>query len=137
MSNALIRKMLESTNSIPRLPAAAIKLSQVLSDPGSSMQDIANVIQYDHHITTELLRLCNSAYFGFADTVTTVRDAIIKLGTTKVFQLTVSASSRSLLNRPIDGYALQRGALWKQSVGAALSAQRLGRELQSPLAGMA
>jgi putative nucleotidyltransferase with HDIG domain len=120
-----VKQILEQISSIPPLPATTIKLSHILADPDSAIKDIAEVIQYDQAITANLLRLCNSAYFGFAEPVSSVKEAIVRLGTSKVFQLAMASSSRALLSRKVGGYALDEGQLWRHSVGAAVSAQAI------------
>ena len=120
-------EIIKAAESIPPLPMTAIKLSEVISRPTVSAADIAEVLQYDPAVTANLLRLCSTAYFGFSEKVVSVKDAVVKLGTNEVFQLVMASTSRKLLNREVTGYALPPGALWRQSVGAALSAQKVSR----------
>ena len=130
-------EILESISSIPPLPTTAIKLSHILADPGAEIKDIAEVIQYDPTITANLLRLCNAAYFGFTEKVSSVKDAVVRLGTAKVFQLAMASSSRGLLSKNIDGYQLNEGQLWRHSVGAAVSAQKICEHFKLGFAGAA
>ena len=132
-----LESILDNLQSVPSLPMTAIKLSQILSDPDSSMGDIAEVIQYDQSLTAELLKLCNSAFFGFTETITTVKDASVRLGTAKVFQIVMASSSRNLLNREIEGYQMPMGYLWKQSIGAAIASSKICRLKNAPYNGIA
>jgi putative nucleotidyltransferase with HDIG domain len=122
--------ILKRVGALPPLPTTAVKLMNVLNDPRSTVDDIVETIRYDQAITGQVLRLCNSAYFGLSRTVTSLNDAMLCLGSVKVLQLVMSVHTNSMLSRKQIGYGLEAGALWKHSVAVALAAaavaQRLG-----------
>ena len=79
--------------SLPPLPDTALKLMAVMNDPRSTMDDIVETVMYDQTVTGEVLRLCNSAYFGLSRKVTSLKDAMLCLGTVKVLQLVAALGS--------------------------------------------
>ena len=129
MSSQTIDQLVECVERIPRLPDTAMRLISTLSDPGSSIGEIVDCIRYDQAITAEVLRLCNSAYFGLSRRVNSIDDATRLLGTAKVLQLVMSAHTQALLSRPQEGYGLIPGALWEHSVAVALGSQHYARHL--------
>ncbi len=131
MTALTLDQIVAHTTTLPRLPAAAMRLVGVLGDPDSSLDEIVESIRFDQTITAELLRYCNSAYLGVPREVRSLDEAIRFLGTAKVLQLAMAAHAQSLLSRSQSGYGLPPGALWKHSVGVALAAQRLGALRQS------
>jgi len=106
---------------LPPLPDTALKLLRVVNDPLSTVDDIVEAIRYDQAVTGQVLRLCNSAYFGLSRKVTSLSDAMLCLGTMKVMQLVMSVHTTALLSKPQRGYGLDPGVLWKHSVAVALA----------------
>jgi putative nucleotidyltransferase with HDIG domain len=122
-------EILKNVGALPPLPTTAIKLMNVLNDPRSTVEDIVETIRYDQAITGQVLRLCNSAFFGLSRTVTSLNDAMLCLGSVKVLQLVMSVHTNSMLSRKQIGYGLERGVLWKHSVAVALAASGIAQRL--------
>ena len=129
MSTQTLEQLVERVERLPRLPDTALRLVSILSDPASSIEQIVDTIRYDQAVTAEVLRLCNSAYFGLSQRVNSIDDAVRLLGTAKVLQLVMSAHVQTMLNRPQEGYGLAPGALWEHSVGVALGCREFSRRL--------
>ncbi len=129
MTTSMVDQIVERVGTLPHLPDTLLRLVNIVSDPDSTLREIVEVIRYDQALTAEVLRLCNSAYFGLARRVESVDDAVCLLGTVKVFQLVMAAHARAMLNRPQAGYGLSAGVLWQHSVGVAVAAQHVARLL--------
>lgn len=130
MTSAVLDQIIERVNTLPRLSDTVHRLVTVVSDPNSTLEQTVEAIRYDQTLTAELLRLCNSAYFGLSRTVESVDDAVCLLGTVRVFQLVMAAHARTMLQRPQAGYGLPAGALWWHSVGVAVAVQAVARRAQ-------
>jgi putative nucleotidyltransferase with HDIG domain len=130
MSTHLIDEIVERVGTLPPLPAMIDRLVQVVGDPKSSLAQIVETIRYDQVLTTEVLRLCNSAYFGLSRKIESLDDAVRLLGTVKVLQLVIAAHTKAMLSRPQSGYGLPAGALWLHSIGVALGTQQLARPMK-------
>lgn len=136
MKTLTIDQLIERVDHIPRLPDTALRLIPVITDPASTLEQIVGCLRYDPVITAELLRLCNSAYFGLPRRIDCVDEAVRLLGTNQLLRLVLAASTRALLARPQRGYGLRPGALWEHSVGVALACQLLAERLRRPDTGM-
>lgn len=136
MSIALLDQILERVESLPHLPDTALRLVQIISNPQAPLTEIVDAVRYDQALTAEVLRLCNSAYFGLARTIRSLDDAVTLLGTVRVFQLVMAAHARTFFSKPQEGYGLPAGALWEHSVAVAIAAQALSRRLRLPDAGL-
>ncbi len=121
-----IEEILDRIGTLPPLPTTALRLMAVINDPRSSMEDIVEVVRYDQSLTTQVLRLCNSAFFGLSRQVSSLSEAMFRLGTLKVLQLVMSVHTNVLLMKEQRGYSLEPGALWRHSVGVALASTVLG-----------
>jgi len=104
------------------------KIMAILSDPLSSLSEIVEVIQYDQNITANLLRICNSSYFGLRKKIVSIRQAVAYLGLEKVANLVIMGSSARNFKGAQEGYDLKEGELWRYSVASALLAQKLAEE---------
>jgi len=119
-------EILKSITNIPAFPAAALKVMKLIDDPDFSLTDVVDVVQYDQAIAANILRICNSAYFGLRYKVETVRDAVMRLGQVNVIRA-VQAAGVSRFYKNKKGYGLDATKLWEHSVGVALMSQILSR----------
>lgn len=127
-----LKDVLARVDALPPLPDTALKLMKVVNDPTSTVEDLVEAVRYDQAITGEVLRLCNSAYFGLSRTVTSLNDAMIRLGTVKVLQLVMSIHTSSMMSGRQRGYDLRAGELWKHSVAVALGATTVAKRIDLP-----
>lgn len=66
------------------LPEVYLRVRQLVEDPGSSLAEISDALSIDPGMTARLLRLANSAYYGFPARVQSVSRAVSLLGTRQV-----------------------------------------------------
>jgi putative nucleotidyltransferase with HDIG domain len=67
-------------DSLPTLPVIASQVMTCLNDPNSSIQDVADVILRDQSMSVKILKLVNSAFYGFPKRIGTLSHAISILG---------------------------------------------------------
>jgi putative nucleotidyltransferase with HDIG domain len=108
---------------LPPIPMVTQKALDVMRDPESSMGELANILSMDEAMTSLVLRWVNSAYYGLKYPVSTVHQAVTFLGQRTLHSLILAASVASLLDRAAPGYALERGELWRHSIGVAAGAR--------------
>jgi putative nucleotidyltransferase with HDIG domain len=111
------------------IPAVANQLLAVVDTPDSSMEDIADVIQYDPVITASILKTCNAAYFGLKHPAESIKDAVNMLGTDQVIELALIKSGAQALAGRQAGYGLDQGDMWKYSVSSAVVAKQIAVKL--------
>jgi HD-like signal output (HDOD) protein len=106
------------------LPDVYLRLRSVLDDPNSNLADVADVVGKDPAMTTRLLRIVNSAYFGLGNEIDTVSRAVGLLGTQEVHDLVLAASvAKSFEGMSSELMDMQR--FWRQGVRRAI----IGSEL--------
>lgn len=115
-----VEKILRKIAQLPPFPVVIQRALQLVADPHSSAQDVVDVIQYDQSITVDVLKLCNSAYFGLRRKVHSLREALVLIGFNQLFGIVVGRQCSHLYGKPHAGYDLQRGELWRHSVASAL-----------------
>lgn len=123
------KEILARAKTVPSLPSVVMKLRKYLNDPDVSFDELAKVIEFDPGLTANVLQLANSAYFGWARTIKSVKEAITRLGTNRIFQMVLCMSVAPLVRKPIRGYDLDSSALWEHSVAVAICAETLAAEM--------
>jgi len=122
---SLVDTILQSVTQLPPFPAVLQRILQLLKDPKTSAQDIVEVLQYDQAITANVLMVCNSAYFGLRRPVSSIRDAVVRIGFNQLLEIILGRGSAYLFHRAYQGYDLEAGELWRHSVACALLSQDL------------
>ncbi len=66
---------------LPVFPGAAFELRQLLTSDDASIDQISKVISKDQAIASHVMKLANSAFYsGVNGNISTIRDAILRLG---------------------------------------------------------
>jgi putative nucleotidyltransferase with HDIG domain len=118
-------EILSLVDTVPSLPAVVCQLQEYLNDPEVNFDQLARVITCDPGLTANVLQLANSAYFGWQGGIASVRDAISRLGTKRIFQMVLCMSVAPLVRKPIKGYDLDAGRLWEHSVAVGICAEKI------------
>jgi putative nucleotidyltransferase with HDIG domain len=110
---------------LPTLPSSVARLSALARDERSSARDYQEVITHDPALTTNLLRLANSAFFGRPRQVTSVRQAVTFLGTKRVVEVALAAAFSGVLPEALPGYGIQAATFWRHCVAVAVLSERI------------
>ena len=116
------KRILKSIRALPPFPVTIQKVMALAGDPDSSLTELAAVIRLDQAITANILRICNSAYFGLRRPVDNVGDAILHMGRKNVLRA-VMAAGLSRYFRTARGYDVRAAELWEHAVAVALMSQ--------------
>jgi len=108
------------------LPEIARKI--ILRIESSSQADLEKDILKDQALTAGILRVSNSAYYGFRHQVTSIRRAFALLGLETVKKIILSVSFFSCFGGRIRGYSTRKGDLMKHSVSCGLIAELIAKE---------
>jgi len=119
---ALLKGLVELSS----LPFIYIKINEAINSPLSSIQDLSEIISGDPGLTSRLLRLVNSAFYGFRSKVDTVNRALLMVGTQQIRELALATSVMSLF-KGIPGHLVSMESLWKHSVACGLAARMLAK----------
>ena len=118
-----VEAILQFVTQLPPFPAVLQRVLHMVEDPKSSAQDVVEVIQYDQALTANILKVCNSAYFGLPRQAHSVRDALVKIGFNRLIEIILARGSASFFCQACPGYNLESGELWRHSVACALLSQ--------------
>ena len=116
--------------SFPSMPGAAVRLLALIDDPEISVAQIEKILRQDAGLTANLLKLANSAYFGIPSKVGSVRQAVLLLGLKRLIQMVIASCVGAIMDKPVPGYDLPPGELWRHSLAVTVAAEGLVNELK-------
>lgn len=118
----IVKEQLESEAlNLPVFHPIALKLQGILATKDFSIDQVVALIIKDQALTSQILRLANSAFFTGLAKVTTITDAVIRLGAREIASVAMLASQQSSYNSfthpDLKG---QSQLLWKHAIGCAM-----------------
>ncbi|MDA3833232.1 MAG: HDOD domain-containing protein [Spirochaetales bacterium] len=119
---AEFRKALREVKNLPTLPGIVAKLTRMAEDPDTTTEQMGKLISKDHILSAKLLKLVNSAFYGFPQKISSLSSAIILLGFNVIKSLIISASIFELM----ESSDLE---LWEHSLGTAVVANVMAKRL--------
>ncbi|TKJ42250.1 hypothetical protein CEE37_00810 [candidate division LCP-89 bacterium B3_LCP] len=115
-----IRLLASRVEGLPALPIMASKLLEVVDDPKASAADMAALISTDPALATRLLKLANSAYYGFPRRIGTVNLAVVVLGLETVRDLCLSVLITDCFFKGESNATFDMNGFWKHSMYTAV-----------------
>ena len=103
----------------------------MLEDPDVDAESLADVIRVDANLTSQVLRLCNSAAYGFSRKITTVKEAVAILGFKTLKSMVYTILAHQTLASEVPGYGLEKGALWENGLTGAVYAKYLAEKTKA------
>ncbi len=129
MSNT--RKYLIDVANLITLPDIYFAVKDVVDDPDANMNELTDLVAYDPAISTKLLKIANSSFYGQSSKVETIKKAVTLLGTRAVHD-TVLSISFSHAFHSISGVNFDVSVFWQQSLMRAAVAKSLANQLKIP-----
>jgi HD-like signal output (HDOD) protein len=123
-----LRALVSSSNALPATPRLYAQLIDLLADPKCSMVRVVEVIQRDLGMSTRLMQLVSSAFFGMSTQIQSLGACVGYLGLNAVRSLVLSAEITQLYPAAVPGFS-------SELIHArALATSRLARRLASSIA---
>jgi HD-like signal output (HDOD) protein len=120
------KKVIESIDNLPSFPAIVSRLIKVVNSPESSAEDAAELIERDPGLTSKMIRLANSAFYGIPRSISSVSSAVVILGFNTIRSLVLSASVMKLFPGS-QKQAVDKERFWKHSIVSAMAAKIIVR----------
>jgi len=132
-----IKKITESIIGLPTLPTVVSKMIQLVDNPKTSAASLARLISTDQALTARILKLANSAYYGFPREISTVNMAIVVLGFNTVKDMGLSLSVFDVFKNMENTKSFDIARFWEHSVSCGVASRMLARNYRSRFAGEA
>jgi putative nucleotidyltransferase with HDIG domain len=122
---AALRAKVEAITTVLTIPAVVGRITAMISTGTVSAAEIAEEIGKDQVLAARVLRLVNSAFYGFRQPITTISHAMVLLGLDVVKTLVMTASVLDI----VDAMNQHMAGLWEHSLGTARAANALAERL--------
>jgi len=132
MSTLQARRLLARNINLPTLPSVMRKLSALLEDPDTGARDIGQLVAEDVALTSKVLKIANSAYYGLRERCLAPQQAASILGM-KVLRNVVMQAAVTRQYEHLKGLAFDLDGLWRHSILTAHCCQFLGRKCKNSI----
>ncbi len=120
-------KILAKAEDLPVLPHIGMEILNLIEDKFSVPADFEAIIESDQVLTLKILKMANSAYYGYAREIINVKDAVVILGLDTIKSLVLSMLTRQMLSKDLHTYGLKKGELWSHSLAVAMTARSIAK----------
>lgn len=101
-SNAKVAAFIRGASKLPVLPGVTTRLFTTIDSPESSAREVAGVIETDPALAARLLKLANSSFYGRRGQISTVRHAVVVLGSKTIRSLALTVWTHTLRSQVRD-----------------------------------
>ncbi len=122
-------KLKEAAKLLPPSPQIFGKLSKLLKDTNTGLGDITELVNTDSSLTTQVLRLSNSAFFNQGSSVDTLDEAINRIGFRELFKLVGMAAASQVFSQRNVTYDVDGSLLWENSLAVGLAMEILANTI--------
>jgi putative nucleotidyltransferase with HDIG domain len=124
-----LQKALTKFKDLPTLPDVVARVMQIVSNPLTTADDLNQVISLDQALTFKVLRLANSAYYGFPKEITTITQSVTILGFNTIRNLALSVSVHKMLFADREKGLFSYREFWKHGVAVGVCTRVLARRM--------
>ncbi|HDQ25448.1 MAG TPA: HDOD domain-containing protein [bacterium] len=124
-----INKILGRIKALPTLSLVVAKVIQVVSNPLTSASDLSNIITVDQALTAKVLRLANSAFYGFPFRIKNITQAVSILGFDTIRNLALTVSVYKVFTGEANT-EFSHADFWKHCVGVAICSSLLAKKIK-------
>lgn len=119
-----------SCQTLPSLPAVALRVIELTRNPNVSMDDLAQTVQNDQALAAKILRTVNSSFYGLRKRCASIRQALVMMGLGPVKALTLGFSLVTSAEGIDDGF--NKTAYWRRSLYSAVAARAVAESAGMP-----
>jgi putative nucleotidyltransferase with HDIG domain len=125
-------KLLQKIETLPTLPIVVTRIMQLVENPKTAAVEISKVVSLDPALTVKILKIVNSAYYGFPKQITTITHAIMILGFEDVKNIAMGISVFDIFkNKGVkDVVEFDRVGFWQHSIAVGSCTKLLAKKLR-------
>jgi HD-like signal output (HDOD) protein len=109
---------------LPPFPAVALQLLSLLDNPDVPLKKVVDLLRMDPALSAELLRVANSALYGFVQRIDSVKHAVVVLGSENVKRLALTVALGKFAKSFLRYENLR--TCWNHVVATAMICEELG-----------
>ena len=117
-----LQRIIEKYENIPAMPNIIVKALAIIKDDNSGIKELSQIVSYDQALATKILKLVNSAYYGFPSQITSITKGLALIGMVQGKNLIIATAMKPMLTTR-DGKDL-----WRHAIRCAVACEYIARE---------
>ena len=125
-----IKSTIENISGLPTLPTVIERITRLLQNPQTSAEEIGRAITVDQALAAKVLKLVNSAFYGFPGKIGTITHAVVILGFSTVKNVVLTASIFDIFHRKQtqpEQFDIQK--FWQHSIACGAASQAIAKHI--------
>ena len=123
-----VYKLLREVKVLPPSPQVLPKLLAALRHEQTTLEELGELIVLDPVLTAKLLHYCNGVYFSGREPVSSVPEAIGRVGFQTIFALVSAVTGGNSFNPPTES-GVDGTQLWKHSLTSAFACKFIAEDI--------
>ncbi len=132
MPSPNLSAILQSITNLRPMPGNVTRVLREIDKPNVSIDMLVGLISLDQALAALVLQLSNSVALGYSRKCTTLHEAIMHIGLSRLKSILLTSPATSILKRSLSGYRLGSGELWHHSLVTGSTAEWLAQALRYP-----
>ena len=126
--NAL-KGITDQIKTLPTLPAIVSHINQLMQNPRTSAEEVGRAIMTDQAISSRVLKLVNSAFYGFPGRIGTITHAVVILGFSTVKNIVLTTSILKVMGKNQKHSGMDMEEFWFHSIATGAIARLMAKKL--------
>ncbi len=129
MADSQLSALYSQIDSLPSLPTIVTRVMEVTSDSESSANDLMQAVLPDQSMCALILKIANSAFFGFPKKVSTIEKAVMVLGFSEIRNIVLGKAVFNCFRDLERGNKAEITTFWAHSFLCGLGAKIIAEDL--------
>lgn len=125
-----IAQKFDNIDSLPTMPHTLQKIFESMEDITTSAKTLEEIIREDPAITTRILHMANSPYYGFSGGITSIARAVTILGFEEVKGIVIGISLSNAFSGDLGIDEFDGFGMWLHSIAVAKCSKDIGEHLK-------
>jgi len=123
-----LKVLVQKITDLPTLPAMMATVTRLMQDPRTSAEELGRAISTDPALVSKVLKLVNSAFYGFPGRISTITQAIVILGFSTIRNVVLTTSILKAFSRNSTQKGFDIESFWEHSLLTGAIARALAME---------
>ncbi len=124
-------RLVDGVTQLASPPEVYYRLEDAITRTAASLEEIGDIIASDPDLSARLLRMANSAFYGFPSKVESIARALVSIGTRQLRDLVLATTVVRLFSQlPFDRVNMQ--SFWRHSMHVGLVSRSIATTIGEP-----
>ena len=119
---------IKTSKNLPSLPQILLKLIELCNSEESTVKDISQIIIKDPSLSAKIVNMASSTYYGLANRVTTIDQALVILGQNTIKNIAIISSVTQAFSKVKDNSVFKLKIFWRHSLVCAILARLIAKK---------